>query len=125
MKKLLCLGVLLFFPVVSHAQSQTRGGGSGNPNSASAAAGGSGGAGGSLGGGSTSVSPAIDRHHTADHGVLAFRNPGNFELTEVLPWSQAGNLGAPKPEKDIVEVARESREQAAKETVPARATLIN
>ncbi len=125
MKKLLCLAVLLLFPAISHAQTQSRGGGTGNPNNSSTAIGGSGGAGGSLGGGSASVSPAIDRHHTANHGVLAFRNPGNFELTEVLPWSQAISLGEPKPEKSLAQVARESREQAAKETVPARATLIN
>jgi hypothetical protein len=123
MKKLLCLGVLLLFPAISHAQS--RAGGTGNMNNPAAAAGGSGGAGGSLGGGSANVSPAIDRHHTANHGVLAFRNDGNFELTEVLPWSQAVNLGETKPEKSLAEVARESREQAAKETVPARNTLTN
>ena len=76
-------------------------------------------------GGSASVSAAIDRHHAANHGSAAFRNPGNFELTEVLPWSQAVNLGEPKPEKSLADVARESREQAAKETVPARATLTN
>jgi hypothetical protein len=123
MKKLLCLGVLLLVPAISHAQ--TRGGGSGTMNNPAAASGGSGGAGGSLGGGSTSVSSAIDRHHMADHGVLAFRNPGNFELTEVLPWSQAISLGEPKPEKSLAQVARESREQAAKETVAPRATLVN
>jgi hypothetical protein len=123
MKKLLCLGILLLFPAISHAQ--TRGGGGGNMNNPAAAAGGSGGAGGSLGGGSASVSAAIDRHHAANQGVLAFRNPGNFELTEVLPWSQAVNLGEPKPEKSLAEVARESREQAAKETVQPRATLVN
>jgi hypothetical protein len=123
MKKLLCLSVLLLFPAISHAQ--TRGGGSGNMNNPAAASGGSGGAGGSLGGGSSSVSAAIDRHHNATHGSTAYNNPGSFEPTEVLPWNQAVNLGQPKPEKSLAEVARESREQAAKETVPPRATLIN
>ncbi len=126
MKKLLCLAVLLLFPAISHAQTRGGGGGGGNMNNPGSPVNASGGAGGgSFGGGSAGVSPAINRHHTADHGVSAYRNPGPFELTEVLPWSQAVNLGETKPEKSLAQVARESREQAAKETVPARATLTN
>jgi len=122
MKKLLCLSVLLLFPAISHAQSR---GGSGTMNPNANASAGSGGAGGSFGGGSAGASPAIDRQHGATHGVTAYNNPGSFELTEVLPWNQAVNLGQPKPEKSLAEIARESREHAGKETVPARAKLIN
>jgi hypothetical protein len=120
MKKLLCLSVLLLFPAISHAQS--RGTGASNTNNP-AASGGSGG--GSFGGGSTSVTPAINRDHGATKGVKAFRNDGSFELTEVLTWKQAVELGTPKTEKDLATIARESREQAAKDAVPARATLTN
>jgi len=120
MKKLLCLSVLLLFPAISHAQ--TRGAGASNTNNP-AASGGSGG--GSFGGGSTAVTPAINRNHGTNKGVKAFRNDGSFELTEVLTWNQAVELGTPKTEKDLATIARESREQAAKETVPARATFTN
>ena len=123
MRKLLCLSVLLLFPAISHAQTRGGSGNSMNPNGN--AAGGSGGAGGSFGGASAGVSPAIDRQHGATRGVTAYNNPGSFEPTEVLPWNQAVSLGQPKPEKSLAEAARESREQAAKETVPPRATLIN
>jgi len=121
MKKLLCLSVLLLFPAISHAQSH--GTGSNNMNSPTASA--SGGGGGSLGGGSGTITPAIDRHHEANHGMNAYQNPGPFEPTEILPWEQAISLAQPKPEKSLATIARESREQAAKETVPARATLTN
>ena len=119
MKKLLCLSVLLLFPAISHAQSRgagaAAGAGASNINNP-AASGGSGG--GSFGGGSTSVTPAINRNHGANTGVKAFRNDGSFELTEVLPWKQAVELGTPKTEKDLATIARESREQAAKDTCP-------
>jgi hypothetical protein len=131
MKKLLCLSVLLLFPAISHAQSRPMGGGnagSAPSNTANGGSGGAGGIGGGYGGGSSSsgsVTPAINRNHGSTTGVKAFRNDGSFELTEVLPWKQAVDLGQPKSEKDLATIARESREQAARETVPARATLVN
>jgi hypothetical protein len=122
MKKFLCLGVLLFVPAITHAQTHAPAG-SAPSNSNSGGAGG--GAGGSISGGGNSVTPAIDRHHNATSGVTAFKNPGVFEPTEVLPWAQAVNLGEPKPEKSLAAVARESREEKARDNNPARVTFTN
>ena len=121
MKKILCLSIFLFLPAISHAQTHPAAGMSGSSTNSS----GSGGAGGGYAGGSVSVSPAIVRHHGVANGVTAYRNPGSFELTEVLPWKQAVALGQPKPEKDLATVAREAREEKTKENTPARVTMVN
>ncbi len=122
MKKILCLSIFLFLPAISHAQTHPSAGMNGN-NSNSSGSGGFGG--GYASGGSVSVSPAMVRHHGVANGVTAYRNPGSFELTEVLPWKQAVALGQPKPEKDLATVARETREEKAKENTPARVTMTN
>ena len=120
MKKALCLAVLFFVPAITHAQS--RGAGSAPSQNTSAGSG----AGGSFSGGSSAnVAPAIDRHHTGTQTVTAYKNPGSFELTEVLPWKQAVSLGEPKPEKDLATIARETREEKSKDNNPARVTFVN
>jgi hypothetical protein len=123
MKKILCLSIFLFLPTISHAQAQTQHATTGmNANTATT----SGGAGGGFAiGGTASVTPAIVRTHGPINGVTAYHNPGSFELTEVLPWKQAVELGQPKPQKDLATVARETREQKAKENTPAHVTITN
>lgn len=121
MKKLLCVSVLLFFPAISHAQS--RGAGMSGPGGSGPMGGGSSASGGVGGGGSSSATPAISRDHNAK-GVTSYRNSGPFVLTEVVPWKQAVELGEPKQERDLAAVARETREEVAKEP-PARVTLSN
>jgi len=122
MKKFLCISIFLFLPAISHAQTHPVAGSSAN-NSNSSGSGGFGG--GYASGSSASVTPAMVRHHGLTNGVTTYRNPGSFELTEVLPWKQAVALGQPKPEKDLATVARETREEKAKETTPARVTMVN
>jgi hypothetical protein len=119
MKKLLCVAVFLFVPAISHAQTHNVGMAPSGNNASGGAGGGS-----ISGGGAANVAPAISRDHGASHGVQAYKNPGPFEPTEVLPWKEAVELGMPKPQKDLATVARESREQSAKEG-PARVTLTN
>jgi len=121
MKKILFVAVFLLVPAVSHAQ--TRGtAGSAPSNNLGGGPGGIGG--GYAGGGNGALTPNIDRHHT-NLGVTAYKNPGEFELTEILPWEKAISLGEPKPEKSLATIARETREERAKENNPARITLEN
>jgi hypothetical protein len=121
MKKVLFISIFLLVPAVSHAQMRGTAG-SAPPSNLGGGPGGVGG--GYAGGGNGSVTPTIDRHHTSA-GVTAYRNPGEFELTEILPWEKAIKLGEPKPEKSLAVIARETREERAKENNPARVTLEN
>lgn len=129
MKKIICFAIFMFLPAICHAQSRTMGM-SGNSTAAGGTGGGASGGGGIGGGGGyagggASVTPALVRNHGTAKGVTAYRLTGTFELTEVLPWEQAVELGQPKPEKSLAVVARETREQRAKQQVAARAKLSN
>lgn len=127
MKKVLCVSIFLLLPAICHAQKPVAGmsGSSTAPGGAGGASGGGGVGGGYSGGSGASVTPAITRSHGPVTGVTAYRNSGTFELTEVLPWEQAVELGQPKAEKSLATIAREARERKSKETVAARATLTN